>query len=169
MVEYSDLNEIWFVISPHNPLKEKQTLLENNHRLALVKVAIEGNKKFKVSDIEFKMPLPSYTINTLTYLEEKYPKKKFALIMGSDNLDTLDKWKNYQMILKKYEIYIYPRRHSQNRFIDQPNINQVNAPLMEISSSSIRKAIKEKKDVSYLVPEKVYEYIKEMHFYEKKY
>ena len=167
MVEYTDLKEIWFVISPHNPLKEKKTLLADHHRLAILRLAVEDNNKFIVSDIEFKMSQPSYTINTLTYLGEKYPDKKFVLIMGSDNLDSLDKWKNYKLILENFELYIYPRPGSQSRFLEHPHVKLIQAPLMEIASANIRKAIREKKNVSYLLPDKVYKYIQEMHFYEK--
>ena len=109
MINFSDLTEVWFVISPQNPFKEKKTLLSEHHRLELVRIAIEDNNNLKVSDIEFKLPQPSYTINTLTYLQEKYPKKKFSLIMGEDNLKTFHKWKNYEEIIKYYELYIYPR------------------------------------------------------------
>ena len=108
IAEYSDLKEIWFVISPQNPLKEKSSLLTDYHRLALVNVAIENDMRFKSCDIEFKLPQPSYTINTLTYLQEKYPQKEFALIMGADNLENLDKWKNHEQILNIYNIYVYP-------------------------------------------------------------
>jgi nicotinate-nucleotide adenylyltransferase len=168
MVEYSDLKEIWFVISPQNPLKEKSSLLTDYHRLALVNVAIENDARFKSCDIEFKLPQPSYTINTLTYLQEKYPQKEFALIMGADNLENLDKWKNYEQILQHYSIYVYPRPGaSGGSFKDHPNVNWVKAPNLEISSSFIRLAIKEKKNVNYFLPDKVYQYIQEMHFYEK--
>jgi nicotinate-nucleotide adenylyltransferase len=102
MLEFTDLNELWFVVSPHNPLKEKKTLLADNHRLALVRIAIEDNPKFKVSDIEFKMPQPSYTSKTLAYLSDKYPNKEFVLLIGSDNLQTFHKWKNYEQIIKNY-------------------------------------------------------------------
>lgn len=172
MVEYTDLNRVWFVVSPHNPLKEKKTLLADNYRLQLVNEAIVDNNKLKASNIEFKLPQPSYTINTLIHLSEKYPKYKFALIMGSDNLVTFHKWKNYEQILKHYELYIYPRPDSETKTLspdlqNHPNIKKVDAPLMEISSSFIRKAIKEKKDVRYMLPEAVFNYIREMHFYEK--
>src|SRR6187401_951482 len=108
MLEFTDLKNIWFVVTPHNPLKEKKTLLADNHRLRLVREAIGYYTKFKASNIEFKLPQPSYTINTLTYLKEKYPKNDFALIIGSDNLQTFDKWKNYEEILNGYDIYVYP-------------------------------------------------------------
>src|ERR1700758_3097008 len=149
MVSFTDLDEVWFVISPHNPLKEKQSLLAQNHRLYMVKLAVENHPKFKASDIEFKLSQPSYTINTLAHLKEKYPKRNFSLIMGIDNLQTFDKWKNYEQILKNYSLYVYPRpRLSAGKFVDHPKVMLTDAPQMDISSSFIRKAIKEKKDVS---------------------
>lgn len=164
----SDLEEIWFVISPHNPLKEKNTLLDDNHRLSLVKVAIEDNPDFKACDIEFKMPKPSYTIHTLLNLEEKYPNRKFCLIIGSDNLHSFDKWFNYEQILKNYQLYVYPRpNYLDCPFKTHPSVKWVDAPLIEISSSNIRDAIKNSKSVKYLLPDKVLEYIYEMHFYQK--
>jgi len=167
MLEFSDLNEIWFVVSPHNPLKEKKTLLADHHRLAMVNLAIEENYKFRSSSIEFKMPQPSYTIDTLTHLYEKYTDKEFVLIMGSDSLSTLSKWKNYKQLLELYNMYVYPRPGSDGgEFKNYPKVKFVSAPLMEISSSFIRKSVKEKKNVQYMLPPKVYEYILEMHFYE---
>src|ERR1700752_2936189 len=147
MREFTDLDEVWFVVSPHNPLKEKQTLLAQNHRLGMVRLAVENHTHFKASNIEFKLSQPSYTINTLAHLKEKYPKKNFSLIMGMDNLQTFDKWKNYEQILKNYKLYVYPRpRIESTKFADYQNVILTNAPVMEISSSFIRKAIKEKKD-----------------------
>src|ERR1700739_2531238 len=148
MVSFTDLDEVWFVVSPHNPLKDKQSLLAQNHRLYMVKLAVEKHSKFKASDIEFKLPQPSYTINTLTYLKEKYPKKNFSLIMGMDNLQNFHKWKNYEQILEKHTIYVYPRPDSNaGVFEHHPSIKITEAPIMEISSSFIRKAIHDKKDV----------------------
>jgi nicotinate-nucleotide adenylyltransferase len=168
MLEFTDLEQIWFVVSPHNPLKQKSSLLDQNHRLHLVNIAIENQPKFKASNIEFKLPQPSYTINTLTYLTEKYPNTKFALIMGSDNLENFHKWKNYEEILKRFELYVYPRPENDGGALkNHTNVKLINAPLMEISSTMIRQAIREKKDVQFFVPEKVWEYIQEMHFYEK--
>jgi nicotinate-nucleotide adenylyltransferase len=167
-LEYTDIDTLWFVVSPQNPLKEKKTLLDEHHRLQLVKAAIGDNTKMKASDIEFKLPQPSYTINTLTYLKEKFPDNKFVLIMGADNLENFHKWKNYEEILKQYEVYVYPRKESDaSSFLTHPKIKSVNAPIVEISSTFIRSAIKEKKDVRYFLPSSVWEYIKEMHFYEK--
>lgn len=164
----SDLQEIWFVISPHNPLKEKNTLLDDNHRLSLIKVAIEDNPDFKACDIEFKMPKPSYTIHTLLNLEEKYPNRKFCLIIGSDNLFSFEKWFNYEQILKNYQLYVYPRpNYIDCPFKTHPSVKWVDAPLIEISSSAIRNAIKNNISVRYLLPDKVLDYINEMHFYQK--
>ena len=168
MLSFTDLDEVWFVISPHNPLKEKQSLLAQTHRLYMVKLATENYPKFKASDIEFKLSQPSYTINTLVHLKEKYPKKNFNLIMGMDNLQNFHKWKNYEQILDKHSIYVYPRQHSHaGSLINHPNIKITEAPVMEISSSFIRKAILDKKDVSCFMPEKVAAYVSEMNFYKK--
>jgi nicotinate-nucleotide adenylyltransferase len=168
MREFSDLDQVWFVISPHNPLKKKSTLLADHHRLMLVKTAIEDDPKFRACDIEFKMPRPSYTIDTLTYLDEKYPGHRFVLIAGTDILATFHKWKNFRVLLEQYQIYIYSRPgYNAGDFAGHPSINFFNAPLMEISSSFIRQAIKNGKDVRYMLPPKVWQYIREMHFYEK--
>lgn len=168
IVEYTDLKEIWFVVSPQNPLKNKSSLLDDYSRLELVNLAIEDYNAFKSSNIEFKMPKPSYTINTLAHLTEKYPKFSFSLIMGADNITTIHKWKNYEKILSNYTVYVYPRPNiDMNDYLSLPNVIRVNAPLMEISSSFIRQSIKEKKDIRFFLPEKVYKYITDMHFYEK--
>lgn len=168
MLEYTDLERIWFVVSPHNPLKKKSTLLDEKQRLQMVDLAIGDNIKLKASNIEFNLPQPSYTIVTLTYLKEKYPQHEFVLIMGADNLESFHKWKNYEEILKHHQLYIYPRPESDGGNLkEHPQIKLVNAPLMEISSTTIRQAIKEKKDMRYFMPEAVWQYIKEMHFYEK--
>ena len=168
IVEFTELDQIWFVVSPHNPLKNKASLLEDYHRLELVNLAIGDNVKYKSSNIEFRLPQPSYTINTLEYLKEKYPKMKFSLIMGADSLKSINKWKNYELILSKYTIYVYPRPNIDiSEFQNNSNIKIVNAPIMEISSSFIREAIKSKKSLEFFMPEKVYKYIQEMHFYEK--
>ncbi|MBK9414237.1 MAG: nicotinate-nucleotide adenylyltransferase [Bacteroidetes bacterium] len=166
MSEFTDLEQVWFVVSPHNPLKLKQTLLQDYHRLSMVKIAIGDYRKLKASDIEFKLPKPSYTINTLVHLFEKFPQHQFALIMGSDNLDSFAKWKNYEQILEQVELYVYPRKDStENEFTNHPKVKIIPAPLMEISSSFIRESIKAKKDVRYMVPEKVWEFLEEMNFY----
>ncbi|MCF8296080.1 MAG: nicotinate-nucleotide adenylyltransferase [Saprospiraceae bacterium] len=168
IVEFTDLDEIWFVVSPQNPLKSKQSLLADYHRLEIVNLAIEKYDFFKASDIEFNLPQPSYTIDTLTYIYEKYPNRDFVIIMGMDSLQNINKWKNYEQIFNYYKILVYPRpNYNGGEFIDHPKVEIVNAPLMEVSSSFIRKSIKEGKDISCFLPEKAYQYIKEMHFYEK--
>lgn len=181
MVDYTDLDQVWLVVTPQNPLKEKASLLDDYHRLALVRVAVEGNDKLKASNIEFDLPQPSYTINTLTYLQEKYPEHLFSLIMGEDNLRTFHKWKNHEEIIRNHKIYVYPRAlteqerieqqvnndSSHNIFSDHRNVILCDAPVMKVSSSFIRQAIKDKKDVQYLLSEPVYKYLTEMHFYEK--
>jgi len=168
MIEFSDMKEVWFVVSPQNPLKEKSSLLGDYHRLAMVNVAVENDSRLKSCNIEFKLPQPSYTIDTLTYLKEKYPQKEFCLIMGSDNLENIYKWKNYEQIFEQYFIYAYPRPgFDGGRFKEHSKVNIVQAPLLEISSTFIRSAIKAKKNVSYFLPENVYQYLQEMHFYEK--
>ena len=174
MTEFAGLDQVWFVVSPHNPLKKKETLLADHHRLFMSQLAIGDNDKLKASDIEFKLPIPSYTIVTLTYLKEKYQKNEFCLVMGEDNLFTLHKWKNAAELASKYPIYVYPRpdaKKPSSLLLDQllltADVNKVNAPLMEISGTFIRNGIKNGKDMSYFLPEAVWRYIKEMHFYEK--
>lgn len=168
MLEHTDLEEIWFVVSPHNPLKEKKGLLEDYHRLAMVNIAVEDDARMRSSNIEFKMPQPSYTIDTLAYLGEKHPDRDFVLIGGTDILPSFHKWKNYQLLLERYSIYIYNRpKYDAGEYKDHPNIKFFDAPLLEISASFIRNAIKTGKDIRYMLPQKVNEYIREMHFYEK--
>jgi len=168
MVEFTDLDEVWFVVSPQNPLKPKETLLADYHRMALVRIAIEDHPKFRASSIEFKMPKPSYTIDTLAWLSEKYPERDFVLICGTDIFPTFHKWKNYQVILDHYRLYVYPRPgYDLGKYKNHPHIRLFKAPLLEISSSFIRRGIKAKKDMAFWMPDKVYEYILEMHFYEK--
>ncbi len=168
MTEFTDLDEVWFVVSPQNPLKPKESLLAEYHRIALVRIAIEDHVKFRASDIEFKMPKPSYTIDSLTWLSEKYPQRTFVLICGSDIFPTFHKWKNFEVILEQYSLYVYPRPgYGMGKFAGHPHIHVFKAPLLEISSSFIRQGIKAKKDMAFWMPDKVYEYILEMHFYEK--
>lgn len=167
MIEFSELEQLWFVVSPHNPLKEKKSLLKDYHRLEMVRLAIDEDERFRASDIEFKLPTPSYTIDTLTYLEEKNPGREFQLVMGADGLRTFHKWKHSKLIVEKYHRLIYPRPGVDRASLSGlPNATLVNAPMMEISSSFIRKAISEGKDVRHLVPAKAYQYMREMHFYE---
>lgn len=169
MVEFSDLEEVWFIVTPHNPFKKKSTLLDDYHRYDMVYEATKEYPKLKPSNIEFKLPQPNYTINTLVHLEEKYPNKyDFVLIMGRDNLKSLHKWKNYEVILENYSIYVYPRiTEDENIAVlkNHPKIVEVNAPIMEISSTFIRKQIKAGKNIKPLLPLTVWEYLDKMNFY----
>lgn len=168
MAEYSDLDQVWFVVTPHSPFKKKSSLLNNNHRYQMVDRAVEDYPNLRASDIEFKLPQPNYTINTLIYLEEKYPDYEFALIMGEDNLKSFHKWKNYEQILEHHHIYVYPRiseGKTETLFSDHPKIHHINAPIMEISSTFIRNAIKEGKNIRPMLPEHVWTYLDEMNFY----
>jgi len=168
MIEFSDLEQLWFVVSPQNPLKEKKSLLKDYHRLEMVRLALEEDDRFRASDIEFKLPTPSYTIDTLAYLEEKNPGRDFQLVMGADGLRTFHKWKHAELIAENYHRLIYPRPGiDMERVSRLPNATIVDAPLMEISSSFIRNAIRDGKDVRHLMPAKAYQYMREMHFYEK--
>ncbi len=166
MLEFTELKQIWFVVSPQNPFKQNQVLLPDYQRLELINLAIGDSINYKASNIEFNLPKPSYTIDTLTYLYDKYQDKKFALIMGSDNLLNFYKWKNFNEILRHYYIYVYPRPGNKNiELMKHQKIKLVDAPLMEISSSFIRKSIKNNKNVQFFMPQKTYNYINEMHFY----
>ena len=166
--EFTDLDEIWFVISPQNPFKTKQSMLPDYQRFELVSLAIDDAPGFRPSNIEFKLPKPSYTVDTLAYLYDKYPDKEFVLIMGSDNLINFHKWKNFNEILRYYQIYVYPRPGTkESNLLNNPSVKLVNAPLMEISSSFIRNAIKNNKDVRFFLPPKVWKYIDDMYFYRK--
>ncbi len=167
IAEHSDLNEIWLVVTPHNPFKKKTSLLDNYHRLEMVYLAIEGYDKLKPSDIEFRLPQPNYTTHTLAYLQEKHPNYEFALIMGEDNLNSFHKWKNYQAILEHHQIYVYPRLTSnlEQSMVPETNIHRIKAPIMEISATFIREEIKNGKNIKPLLPSKVWNYIDEMNFY----
>jgi nicotinate-nucleotide adenylyltransferase len=168
IAEFTVLNQVWMVVSPHNPLKPAGSLLQDYHRFHLVELAIGSYKKIKASKIEFELPRPSYTINTLTYLKEKFPQHDFSLIMGSDNLETLHKWKNYEIILEDHYIFVYPRPlHDGGNLRNHERVKWIEAPLMEISSTFIRNAIKNGKDVRFMMPETVSDYIDEMNFYKK--
>jgi len=173
MIEYSDLDELWFVVSPQNPLKTKSSLLADHHRIRLTEIAIGDDPRFKVSDIEKRLPQPSYTIDTLAYLREKYPGRQFGLIMGGDNIFTLHKWKNALEIVRNTPLYVYPRKveHSDHRpeleeIISEANVFLVEAPMIDISGTFIREAISAGKDIRHFLPPGVWDYIKEMHFYE---
>ncbi len=166
MVNNTSLEQVWFVVTPQNPLKQASTLLNEYHRLHLVQVAIEGEKKLKASNVEFLLPKPSFTIDTLTYLDEKYSQHQFAVIMGSDSLLNIEKWKNYKTILKNYELYIYERPgFVPGKPKDESNLHLLKAPLLEISSTMIRKLAKEKKSIRYLVPDAVNEEIQSNGYY----
>jgi nicotinate-nucleotide adenylyltransferase len=173
MVEFTDIDQVWFVISPQNPLKKRDTLLADYHRLELVERAIHDEPRFQASDIEFKLPKPSYTIDTLTYLSEKFPNHRFILIMGEDNLYTLPKWKNYLGLLNRYPVYAYPREGKTTlnpevlKLLEDASITLVNAPRIEISSSFIRQSIRKKKEIRHFLPPEVWKYIDEMNFYRK--
>lgn len=167
MFEYSEMDELWFVISPQNPFKEQKNLLADHHRYALVYQAIEHFPKFRACNIEFSMPKPSYTVDTIARLKEKHPDYSFGLIMGSDNIINFHKWKNYEQILADCKLFVYPRPgYEGGEMMSHPKVHLIDAPNMEISSSFIRKAIAEKKDIRAFLPHGVWDYIKEMHFYE---
>ncbi len=168
LVEFSDLDEVWFVVTPQSPHKRKQSLLDNHHRYQLVYVAVEDYPKLRPSDIEFKLPQPNYTVHTLAHISEKYPDKEFSLIMGEDNLKTLHKWKNYETIVDHHHIYVYPRIGGgkvKNQFRDHPKVHRVDAPVIQISATHIRDSIKQNKNVQALLPKEVWKYLDEMNFY----
>ena len=166
MATQTDLDEVWMVVSPQNPLKKKASLAKDYDRLHLVKLAIGDTPNIKASDIEFSLPKPSYTIDTLTFLKEKYPKKEFALIMGGDNLATLHKWKNYELILRDFLIYLYKRpQYNLGELETHPSVRHFEAPLLSISATYIRKLIKDKKSIQFLVPDPVFKYLLETPIY----
>ncbi len=168
MAEFTDLSQVWLIVSPHNPLKPAGSLLQDHHRFEMARIAIGDYRRLKASKVEFTLPRPSYTVNTLAHLHEQYPDDSFVLIMGSDNLETFKKWKNWEQILEYNEIYVYPRPGSEGgELIHHPKIKIIEAPLMQISSTFIRNAIKDKKDIRYMIPESVYTYMDEMNFYKK--
>ena len=176
VAEYSDVKQVWMVVTPHNPLKKKDTLLNDSIRLELVHLATEDYPKIKPSDIEFKLPQPNYTVNTLAYLQEKYPKNEFSLIMGEDNLKSFHKWKNYEVILQNHDIFVYPRLDAKDQsneinnylaFKNHSKIHFIAAPIVEISATFIRESIKNKKNVQPLLPNKVWEYIDHNNLYKK--
>lgn len=168
LAEFSDLDEIWLVVTPHSPFKKKSSLLDNHHRYEMVYLATKDYPKLKPSDIEFKLPQPNYTVHTLAHLQEKHPDIDFALIMGEDNLKGFHKWKNYKVILENHDLYVYPRISGEtieNQFENHSKIHRVNAPIMEISSTFIRKSIAEGKNILPMLSSAVWEYIDEMNFY----
>lgn len=175
IAQLPEIDKVWMVVTPKNPFKSKDTLLEDIHRLALVREAIDSNSLLEPSSIEMDLPQPNYTVNTLAVLTEKHPDKKFTLIMGEDNLRSFHKWKNYEVILENHDILVYPRVYTQSEKVEvdaktkellaHPKVKLVDAPLMKISSSLIREMIKEGKDVQYMLSPEVFKYVDEMNFY----
>lgn len=166
MVSNCDLDQVWMVVSPHNPVKKKSSLAKDHDRLHLVRLGIADNAKIKASDIEFSLPQPSYTVDTLAYIKEKFPDKEFVLIMGGDNLGTFHKWKNHETILKYHEIYVYQRpSYDLGDLVNHPKVKIMEAPMLSISASYIRKCLKEDKSIQYLVTEAVFEYIQGSNMY----
>jgi nicotinate-nucleotide adenylyltransferase len=166
ILQNASLDQVWFIVSPQNPLKPAAGLLQEFHRLYLVQLAVENEPKLKAIDIEFRLPKPSYTVDTLAYLKEKYPQHNFSIIMGSDSFQNLPRWKNYEHILEHYPIYVYKRPGFEvTDFPSRAGVITVAAPLLEISATHIRKSIKEGKSIRYLVPEKVLEEIERNGYY----
>jgi len=167
MLENTDLHEVWFVVSPHNPLKKKSTLLHEFDRMYMVERAISDNYRMRGIDIEFHMPRPSYTIDTLMYMVERWPDKHFVLIIGEDNLPHFHKWKNYEQILANFELYVYPRPGITDdaQIKNHPNVRMVDAPLLDISATFIRNLIRNEKSAKYLLPPGVEDYIRTRGFY----
>lgn len=168
LVEHSNLHQIWFVVTPHNPFKKKDSLLDNHHRLEMVYLATKNYDKLKPCNIEFNLPQPNYTVNTLAYLQEKYPQHEFCLLMGEDNLKSFHKWKNYHVILENHDIYVYPRISEgpmETQFDNHEKIHRVDAPIMELSSTYIRSAIKKGINIQPMLPQGVWKYLDDMNFY----
>lgn len=168
MATHTDLQQVWMVVSPQNPLKPKAGMAKDHDRLHLVQLAIGDNPLLRASNIEFGLPKPSYTIDTLAYLKEKHPDKQFVLIMGGDNLATINKWKNYEILLRDYEIYLYKRpNYDIGEYATHPNVHQFEAPMLDISATYIRQCIKEGKSVQYLLPDAVFRYLQEVNLYKR--
>ena len=170
MAEFSGLDQIWMMVTPHNPLKKKETLLSDLQRLQLVRLATENYSKIKPSDFEFHLPQPNYTVNTLAHLTDKFSQHTFSLIMGEDNLRSFHKWKNYEVILQEHDIYVYPRIASEienPEFKNHPKVHLIDAPIVEISSTFIRESIRNKKNVRPLLPAEVWEFIDYNNLYKK--
>lgn len=166
IVENTNIDKVWFVLSPQNPLKKTADLLDDEIRLRLLKLAIKNNNKFRASDVEFSLNKPSYTINTLNYLKLKYKNKEFILIIGEDNLECFEKWKDYKEILNSYEIYVYPRSNiKSNKFLDFNNVIRISSPQLEISSTQIRENIKTNKSIRYLLPDTVRKEMEKNNYY----
>jgi nicotinate-nucleotide adenylyltransferase len=169
IVEFTDIDQLWFVVSPQNPFKKKENLLADYHRLELVTRAIDNDERFRASNIEFNLPKPSYTIDTLVHLKERFPNYSFVILIGSDNLENFGKWKNFEIILENYGLIVYPRPgFDKSKILAYKNIIVAeNAPLMEISSTFIRDAIKSGKNIRHFMPQKAWEYLDNMNFYRK--
>lgn len=173
ILEYSDMQELWFVVSPQNPFKEKKSLLNDHNRLDMVQLAIKNYPKMRASNVEFSLPTPSYTIDTLTYLQEKYPDYSFSIIMGEDNLGSLHKWKNYELLLQNYQVIVYPRIFGEDisaspivtELKNHQNIQKIDAPIIELSATEIRNMIKSGKNVRPMLPPEVFEYLDGSSFY----
>lgn len=164
--QVSGLDQVWFVVSPQNPFKKKESLLNQYDRIHLIRLAIENSKRLRASDIEFKLPQPSYTIDTLTHLTEKHPHHQFSILMGSDNLASLHKWKNYEQLLLRFPILVYKRNgFEKNPFPEVKTIQLLDAPLLNISASFIREQITKGISMQYFLPDKVWEYVDEMRYF----
>jgi len=173
ILEHSDMQELWFVVSPQNPFKEKKSLLNDHNRLDMVQLAVKNYQKMRASNVEFSLPTPSYTIDTLTYLQEKHPDYSFSLIMGEDNLGSLHKWKNYDLLLQNYQVIVYPRIFGEDissspnvtQLKNHHNIHKIDAPIIELSATEIRDMIKSGKNVRPMLPPEVFEYLDGSSFY----
>ena len=167
LVEFSDLNELWFVVSPQNPLKKKAELLDDAERLKMVQLAVGDDPRFRVSDIEMHLSTPSYTINTLTALSEQYSDFQFVFNCGMDSLQNLHHWREYQRILDNYELLVFPREgYDGGELVNHPSVTVLKTPILEISSTFIRQCIKEGRDVRHFVPEQAFLYMRQYRFYE---
>lgn len=165
VIEHSEVDKIWFVVSPHNPLKDSHSLLNEYDRMHLVELAIQDNSRFRASNVEFHLPKPSYTIDTLTYLAEKFPLEKFTIIMGSDSFQNIHRWKNYEQLLAKYPVTVYKRPGFEVKETYNGNVTVMDAPLLEISATFIRKQVREGKSIQYIVPDAVRKYILDNRYY----
>ncbi len=168
ILEHSDMDELWFVVSPQNPFKEKKSLLKDHNRLDMVQLALQNYPQMRASNVEFSLPRPSYTIDTLTYLHEKYPDVAFSLIMGEDNLKNLHKWKNADVLIQNHQIIVYPRMFEgkmEQPVAEHENIIPIKAPVIELSATEIRRMIKEGKNVRPMLPPEVFEYLDGSSFY----
>lgn len=170
ILENSDMDELWFVVSPQNPFKDKKSLLKDHNRLDMVQLAVKHYPNMRASNVEFSLPMPSYTIDTLTYLHEKYPEYSFSLIMGEDNLKSLHKWKNSDVLIKNHHIIVYPRvfegEKKDSGYLQHENISLIKAPIIELSATEIRNMIKDGKNVRPMLPPEVFEYLDGSSFYQ---